>query len=71
MEVRVPGPVVVIDDEDVELSLSLQLRRSLELLVVADGRVVSADRISDYVAERERRGDDGANGGVAPAEGVG
>jgi hypothetical protein len=71
MEVRVLGPVVVVDDEGVELLLSLQLRRLLQLLVVADGRVVSADRISDYVAELERRGDDGANGGVAPAEGVG
>jgi DNA-binding SARP family transcriptional activator len=71
MEVRVLGPVVVVDDEGVELLLSLQLRRLLELLVVADGRVVSADRIADYVAERERRGVDGANSGVAPAEGVG
>jgi predicted ATPase/class 3 adenylate cyclase len=44
------GPIEAFDG-DAPVTLSPQLRRLLGLLVVADGMVVSADRLAEYIAD--------------------
>ena len=55
MRVRILGPVRVTGD-DGEVALSPQLRRLLCLFVVADGDMVSADRITEYIADGDLHG---------------
>lgn len=55
MQVGVLGPITVSDGAG-DASLSPQLRRLLGLLVVADGQVVSTDRLALFIADGRTEG---------------
>ena len=50
VQINVLGPITVLDGHH-EVALSPQSKRLLGLLVVAQGTVVSSDRIAEYVAD--------------------
>lgn len=51
VQIRILGPIEVVSDGGATASLSPQLRRALALLVIADGAIVSTDRLAEYIAD--------------------
>ncbi len=56
VQIQVLGPIQVTDDLGEAAPLSLQLKRLVGLLVIADGQPVSASRLAEYVADGNSSG---------------
>ena len=56
VQIQVLGPIQVTDDSGEAATLSLQLKRLIGLLVIADGQPVSASRLAEYVADGNSSG---------------